>query len=92
MKQEAELKYSHDLINLTANELNDNVMGMGAVYVPVEKTELWIKGLVGHGRKMEQQVIAELSPANLAQEFVDRSDSICLFAFRRLSGVPHLPG
>lgn len=42
MKQEAELKYSHDLINLTANELNDNVMGMGAVYVPVEKTELWI--------------------------------------------------
>ena len=37
------------------------------VICPREKTEFRVKGLVGHGRKMKQQVVAKLSPANLAQ-------------------------
>ncbi len=57
-----------------------------------KKLNFRVKGLVGHGRKMEQQVVAKLSPANLAQNLSIDPDSICLFAFRRLSGVPHLPG
>ena len=39
IKQENELKYSHDLLDFTGNLYN--IMGMGSIYIPIEKTRQW---------------------------------------------------